>query len=518
MTAQEADTTGTARRAGREGHSAVLGHLVGAGTVELTHRVELLEQALEVGADRIEPAVAERIAASVAQVRERLELGVDHTVVALLGGTGSGKSSLFNAVCGLDFSDVGVKRPTTSEVSACVWGDGGEALLNWFGVAPDRRIQRESLLDGDTEAPLRGLVLLDLPDHDSVAAAHRVIVDRMLPMADLLVWVVDPQKYADDALHSGYLQRLVGHEASMLVILNQIDTLGPDVRGQLVVDLARLLVEDGLEGVAIRTASARTGEGVPELRDRLAEVVAHRSVAAERAGAEVNDVARLVATQVADREPGVARLGVAGVVDVLTEAAGLQAIADAVEAVVRGGVQVVPAFGRVQADTVGLARTAWLASVTRGFPVLWQDAIVGRVGSADELRRQVDEVLAHVTVAPRRSGVAAWLFGTALTLAGATLASGSIALGGWLGAATSTSDGTPWAVPVAVGLLAAAIVAAVCARMVRRNAARRRSQRVLRDGRSALEGVALRLLADPAAEAMAEHRRVRELADDATAR
>jgi GTP-binding protein EngB required for normal cell division len=510
--------TETTRRDARDRYRPAHGQLVGAATVELTHRAELVEEALDLGSDRIEPAVADRIAASVARVRERLELGVDHTVVALLGGTGSGKSSLFNSVCGLDFSDVGVKRPTTSQVSACVWGEGGEALLDWFGVAPDRRIERESLLDGDTEAPLRGLVLLDLPDHDSVAAAHRVVVDRMLPMADLLVWVVDPQKYADDALHSGYLQHLVGHESSMLVILNQVDTLGPDVRGELVVDLARLLVEDGLEGVAIRTASARTGEGVPELRDRLAEVVARRSVAAERAGAEVNDAARLVATQIADREPGMVRLEVAGVVDVLTEAAGLLAIADAVAAVVRGGAQVVPAFGLVQVDTVALARAAWLASVTRGFPVRWQDAIAGRVGSADELRRQVDEVLAHVTVATRRSRLAAWLFGAALTLAGAALVAGSVVLGARLGAVTSTPGGTPWAPPVAVGALAGALLAAMCARVTRRNAARRRSQRVLRDGRSALEGVARRLLADPAAEVIAEHRRVRELADAAVAR
>ncbi|HEX5333990.1 MAG TPA: GTPase [Cellulomonas sp.] len=502
----------------REGFGAVHGHLAGAATRELTRRVEQVDEALDVGGERLDPAVAARIAVSVAQVRERLELGVDHTIVALLGGTGSGKSSLFNAVCGLEFADVGVKRPTTSEVSACVWGEGGEALLDWLGVDVDRRIERESLLDGETEAPLRGLVLLDLPDHDSIAPAHRVVVDRLVPMADLLVWVVDPQKYADDALHSGYLRHLVGHEASMVVVLNQVDTLGPDVRNELVVDLARLLVEDGLEGVAIRTASARTGEGVPELRDQLAAVVARRSVAAERAGAELNDAATLLGSQVAGREPGSARLDVTHVVDVLTEAAGLRAIADAVGAVVRGGARAVPAFGLVQTDTVALARAGWLASVTRAVPVRWQEAVAARVASADQLRREVDDVLAHVTVATRRSRLATGLFASSLVVAGCALAAGSVALGLRLGRGSGTADDNPWAWLAAAALLGGAVLLAVGAHVARRAAARRRSERVLREGRAALEGVARRLLADPTVEVFAEHRRVRELADAVTAR
>ena len=50
---------------------------------------------------------------------------------------------------------------------ACGGGRRG-ALLDWLGVDPERRIERESALDGESQAPLRGLVLLDLPDHDSI--------------------------------------------------------------------------------------------------------------------------------------------------------------------------------------------------------------------------------------------------------------------------------------------------------------------------------------------------------------
>ncbi len=38
---------------------------------------------------------------------ERLRLSSNHTVVALAGGTGSGKSTLFNALSGATFSPPG---------------------------------------------------------------------------------------------------------------------------------------------------------------------------------------------------------------------------------------------------------------------------------------------------------------------------------------------------------------------------------------------------------------------------
>ena len=55
---------------------------------------------------------------------------------------------------------------------------------------------------------MRGVVLLDLPDHDSTEVSHHLEVDRLVQLADLLVWVLDPQKYADAAIHDRYLAPL----------------------------------------------------------------------------------------------------------------------------------------------------------------------------------------------------------------------------------------------------------------------------------------------------------------------
>src|SRR6478752_5818335 len=66
----------------------------------------------------------------------RRSLSSDHTVVGFFGATGSGKSSLFNAVNGAEIATAAARRPTTSEPLASVWGaDGSGPLLDWLGVS-----------------------------------------------------------------------------------------------------------------------------------------------------------------------------------------------------------------------------------------------------------------------------------------------------------------------------------------------------------------------------------------------
>jgi len=220
--------------------------------MDVTARAGSLAAALDSGAPWLDPDVVQRARASIDHAIARSEFGVEHTVVALVGATGSGKSSLFNALARMEIAPVGARRPLTAAPMACVWGEtGSQQLLDWLDVPDDRRMTRESVLDADDQAPLYGLVLLDLPDHDSTEVIHRVEVDRLVTMVDLLIWVVDPQKYADDALHSGYLQRMTGHDGVMLVVLNQIDRLGPDEAQTCANDLRRLLDGDGLSRVGM---------------------------------------------------------------------------------------------------------------------------------------------------------------------------------------------------------------------------------------------------------------------------
>ena len=192
---------------------------------------------------------------------ERMRMSASHTVVALAGGTGSGKSSLFNALAGANFSPAGVTRPTTKHSHACVWGmEGAAPLLDWLGVQRRHRYARASALD-EGEASLTGMLLLDLPDHDSVVTGSAALVDRLVKLADMLVWVLDPLKYADASVHRRYLVPLAGHAAVITVVLNQVDTLSPDQAADCESDLRRLLDTEGLHETPVLVTSATTGAG-----------------------------------------------------------------------------------------------------------------------------------------------------------------------------------------------------------------------------------------------------------------
>ncbi|MFH9870965.1 YfjP family GTPase [Streptomyces lydicus] len=262
----------------------------------LRGRLEALRELIALSRSRLDGRMLETAGRVLEVADERYRLSGEHTVVALAGATGSGKSSLFNALAGANRSQVGPRRPTTAEPVACVWPGGrpgAEGLLRRLGVPAHRRH-----VPADGSSDLRGLILVDLPDHDSSATEHRAQVDRMLELVDAVIWVVDPEKYADAVLHERYLRPLAGYAEVMFVVLNQVDRLPGDAADQVVDDLRRLLDEDGLAlgehgepGAAVLALSAATGQGVGELREALGQFVAERGAPDRRLAADVDAAA-----------------------------------------------------------------------------------------------------------------------------------------------------------------------------------------------------------------------------------
>lgn len=161
----------------------------------------------------------------------------------------------------------------------------------------------------------------------------------MLALVDAVIWVVDPEKYADAALHERYLRPLAGHAEITFVVLNQIDRLPGDAADLVLDDLRRLLDEDGMAlgehgepGATVMSLSALTGEGVGELREVLGRFVQERTAAARRLSADVDAAAaRLRPVYVGEGRPGLGERAREEFADRLADAVGAAAAGQAAE-------------------------------------------------------------------------------------------------------------------------------------------------------------------------------------------
>jgi energy-coupling factor transporter ATP-binding protein EcfA2 len=250
------------------------------------------ERAIEAARDLAIPTVEADAVRSDAAAR--LGFPSDAYVVALVGGTGVGKSSLLNALAGTEVSRASVRRPTTARPVGWVpqaAGDELGELLDWLGVAPDDVHETSS-------AELGRVAILDLPDLDSTSADHRERVEAILPRIDAVVWVTDPEKYADAVLHDDFLVRWLPRLARQLVVVNKADRLTPDeaeaVRRDLERDLTRLATGGDRAGrvppVPVILTSATGGDaGTDALRRWLAEQVEAKQVVRARLIATIRD-------------------------------------------------------------------------------------------------------------------------------------------------------------------------------------------------------------------------------------
>jgi GTP-binding protein EngB required for normal cell division len=321
------------------------GALNGSASAESVRaRSDSLTAALESGAGCLPERGVYRAEVAIMKAAARTSIVGGHTVVALAGATGSGKSSLFNDLTAADIAPIGARRPTSSTPIAAIWGrESASSLLDWLKVGARHVVDERpsggtgsgvGRLGSTTSEPgleLDGLVLLDLPDFDSLDEAHRVEADRLLDLVDVFVWVTDPQKYADARLHEEYIARLSAHDAVTIVVLNQADRLTPEALAACRKDLVRLLGLDGVHAAEVIATSATDGSGVIDLRHQISSAVAGQNAAVRRLDSDLLAVATVLRSGVADSEPSLDGSDHVGLVDALSRAAGIPVILDAVE-------------------------------------------------------------------------------------------------------------------------------------------------------------------------------------------
>jgi energy-coupling factor transporter ATP-binding protein EcfA2 len=493
----------------------------------LADRLAALREAVEVAEGRLEVPEVAQARALLAKAGARAALG-DATVVALAGATGSGKSTLFNALSGSQVSAPGVRRPTTGVAHATTWGrDSADGLLDWLEVPRRHRHAPEPALDG--------LVLLDLPDHDSVRLEHRLEVDRLVGLVDVLVWVLDPEKYADAAVHDRYLAPLAGHSGVLLVVLNQIDRLDAVAAKECLTDLRALLDREGLAAVPLLAASGRSGAGVAELRGELAHRVAARRAATDRLTADVRGMAAALGQHAGDDGAALGRRDRGELVedlgDALADAAGVEAVTSAVErstlraGVARTGWPLVRWVRKLRPDplerlhlgderartSLGPAAPVELAGVTtavrrardvvgEGLPQAWRDDLRRTVAvSEEELADRLDRAVAGTDLGPdrvplwqRAAGGLQWVLAL-VALVGALWLLALVVLGFFQlddVVPLPRVEGLPLPTLLVVGGLLAGVLLALVSRPLVRMRARRRGRAADRRLRAAIEAVA----------------------------
>ena len=532
----------------------------GVSAQALTAAADALRSAIEAGGDQLPQVGRERAENVLAKTSERIGIAGDHTVAALAGATGSGKSSIFNALVGETVATVGARRPTTARPTAAVWGtQSATELLSWLDVP--QRHQVEGRGPGEFHGALDGLVLLDLPDFDSRESAHRAEAERVLERVDLFVWVTDPQKYADARLHDDYVAAMATHESVTIAVLNQVDRLTPEQAAACVADLKRLLVRDGVPNAQVIATSTRTGAGLDELRQRLANAVAGRNAARARLAADVSSAAGALEPSVGAAEPDLRLASQGELIDALARSAGVPHVVDAVARDYRVSAAEVTGWPftrwvhslrpkplrrlRLDGDEVSVTQAdmrsvlgrsslppptpAARAAVTlatrrladrtaEGLPTAWADAIED--AATPEAADLADALDRAVVATPLRGRTPAWwkLASWLQLLMAACAAVGllwylAIALLGWLQfdpLPLPKVGPVPAPFILLVGGLALGLLLALLSRALAQVGSRRRARHVDEDLRAAIGVVAQERILSPVGVVLDRHNRTRQ--------
>jgi hypothetical protein len=442
-------------------------------------------------------------------------------------------------------SETGVRRPTTAAPIACSWSDGAAALIDRLGIPG--RLRRRPLQSPEAEAQLRGLVLIDLPDHDSAAVQHRQQVDRILKLVDAVIWVVDPEKYADAVLHERYLRPMAGHAEVMFVVLNQVDRLPGDAADQVLDDLRRLLDEDGIAlgehgepGATVLGLSALTGDGVGELRQVLGQFVTEREAPMRRVSADVDATAAgLRSVYASGRRPGLTEEAREEFSARLADAVGATAAGEAAErAWLRNANRACgtpwlrlwrwyqkrcdPTTGRLllptQTDEEVTARQRVEQAVrtvsdraSAGLPAPWAQAVREAAGRGSQgLPEALDSLTARAGLPPGRPPRPGWWPVAVLVQAAMTLLQivGGLWLVGQIVGVMAPNLGLPVLLMVA-GIVGGPLIEWSC-RMAARGPARRYGQEAERRLREAAAGCGRARVLDPLAAELLRYQEVRE--------